>query len=203
MFNMEYKDEPHEILTSGRTWLTQAIYDYVYYDPLRSVRYYFLDPRYEEEIREQREGLDENIEEKPKYTLEYKDSDSKYSNFSRCRISSASSRRDDEAQYFVSFKESLQKLFLFSKSSNGPGEFIKSFNLSSNIDNDIKDIERITKKKKVYIDTYWDAYYRLPLKYDALRIRTHSNSYYIVYNDADYTSSDLKSLALNIDEESR
>ena len=41
MYEMEHEQEYNEILLGSKTWLTQAIYDYVYDDYLKDTKYFY------------------------------------------------------------------------------------------------------------------------------------------------------------------
>ena len=70
--------------------------------------------------------------------------------------------------------------------------------LSSNI----KNIERRTKKTRVYIRDYYGDKTRLELNYDAIRIRPRSGrDRYIVHNTSGYTNANMDGSYLSIIEE--
>ena len=72
------------------------------------------------------------------------------------------------------------------------------------MNDDIKSISRISRRKKVYqkgYDYYGNYKSLMKLNFDAIRIRTLSNKYYILYNSGETTSYSLNNLRLAYVEE--
>jgi len=184
MYEMEYERQPNEILGGARSWLTQAIYDFTYEDYLRDIKYEFdLD------------GLKgEYVVESPNYSVDFT-SERKYPQYCRSRISTAS-KDGDEALYAVIFNQSPRTIHFFRQDERtNRGSFVKEFDFSSRLNSNIKSIQRRTRKTKVYVSDYYGYRERLPLSYDAIRLRPQSGrERYIVYNDNNYTSSNLDNL---------
>ena len=64
---------------------------------------------------------------------------------------------------------------------------------------DIKSISRISKRKKVYTvgyDYYGNYKSLINLNFDAVRVRTLNDKYFILYNTGDYTNYSLNNLNL-------
>ena len=199
MYEMEYEKENNEILTGVRTWLTPAIYDYVYNTSLRDIQY-------EHNLR----GAENKYEEdnpKSKYEIESPSHSVDFDEEQHCRvrITTASSDRDETALYAVIFNQSPRTIHFFRQDERSlRGKFVYSQDFSYNLNTSIQNIERRTKKTRVY---YSDGYYgdktRLELNYDAIRIRPRNDRHtrYIVYNSRGYTNANMDGAYLNIIEE--
>jgi len=104
------------------------------------------------------------------------------------------------------FEQNPQKIHIFHqdlKTKRGKQVFTRDL---TSLNDDIKSISRISKKRKVYhrvYDYYGDYKQLLPLNFDAIRIRTLSNKYYILYNIGQTTSYSLNNLELDYVEEFR
>ena len=70
MYEMEYEKEFNETLTGSKTWLTQSIYDYVYYEPLRDIKHEY-DLRGPEKKYDERDSpKDKYVTESPSYSVD-------------------------------------------------------------------------------------------------------------------------------------
>ena len=197
MYEMEYEKENNEILTGGRTWLTQAIYDYVYNTSLRDIQY-------EHDLR----GAENKYEDdnpKSKYKIESPSHSVDFDEEQHCRvrITTASADRDETALYAVIFNQSPRTIHFFRQDDRSlRGKFVYSQDFSYNLSSDIKNIERRTKR--VYYRDYYGDKTRLELNYDAIRIRPRSGKQrYIIYNPSGYTNANMDGSDLDIIEEYR
>ena len=122
----------------------------------------------------------------------------------RVRITTASADRDETALYAVIFNQSPRTVHFFRQDErSNRGKFVSSQDFSNSLRSSIKNIERRTKKTRVY---YRDGYYgdktRLELNYDAIRIRPRSGKQrYIIYNPSGYTNANMDGAYLSIIEE--
>jgi len=192
MYEMEYEKGINEMLTGSRTWVTQAVYDYVYYDGMKDIKYNF-----DNRNLDFKEGnpIDEYEIESPSHSVDYSTKDT-YPQYCRSRMSTASKDRDATSLYAVIFNQTPRQVHFFmqDKRSNR-GSFVKSFDFSSSLNSNIKSIQRKTHKSKVYYADYYGYKTRLNLNYDAIRIRPQSGrERYIIYNNNNYTSSNLDNL---------
>jgi len=200
MYEMEYENKPNIILEGAKSWLTQAIYDFTYDDYLRDIKYEYdnMGPKdMNDNPRRQYEV------ESPNYSVDYTDNN-RYPQYCRSRISTASKERDETALYAVIFNQSPRTIHFFRQDErSNRGSFVKSFDFRSSLNSNIKSLQRKTYKSRVYIEDYYGYKERLNLNYDAIRLRPQSGSKrYIVYNNNDYTSSNLNNLySLYIKEE--
>tara|TARA_Y100001968_G_scaffold331787_1_gene387675 strand:+ start:154 stop:1119 length:966 start_codon:yes stop_codon:yes gene_type:complete len=200
MYEMEYEKDFNEILKGSKTWLTQAIYDYVYNEPLRDIKYEY-DLRGPEEKYE--DGTDnpkdKYVTESPSHSVDFDDDQ-----YCRVRITTASSDRDETALYAVVFNQTPRSIHFFRQDDRSQrGKFIYSQDFSHTLNSSIKNIERKTKKSRVYIsDYYYGDKTRLDLNYDAIRIRPRSGrERYIVHNTSGYTNANMDGVYLSITEE--
>ena len=198
MYEMEYEKEDNEILTKPKTWLTPAIYDYVYNTSLRDIQY-------EYELNGP-ENKSEDDNSKSKYEIESPSHSVDFDEKQHCRvrITTASSDHDETALYAVIFNQSPRTIHFFRQDErSNRGKFVSSQDFSHYLSSSIKNIERRTKKTRVY---YRDGYYgdktRLELNYDAIRIRPRSGKQrYIIYNPSGYTNANMDGSYLSIIEE--
>jgi hypothetical protein len=198
MYEMEYEKEDNEILTKPKTWLTPAIYDYVYNTSLRDIQY-------EYELNGP-ENKSEDDNPKSKYEIESPSHSVDFDEKQHCRvrITTASSDHDETALYAVIFNQSPRTIHFFRQDErSNRGKFVSSQDFSHYLSSSIKNIERRTKKTRVY---YRDGYYgdktRLELNYDAIRIRPRSGKQrYIIYNPSGYTNANMDGSYLSIIEE--
>ena len=197
MYEMEYEGAPNEILKGARSWLTQAIYDFTYEGYLKDIKHEFdlrgPKKKYEDE---QYSSRNKHEFESPNYSVDYSDN-ARYPQYCRSRISTASKDREETALYAVIFNQSPRTIHFFKQDKrSNRGSFVKSFDFSSRLKSNIKSIQRKTYKTKVYIkDDYYGYKERLPLSYDAIRLRPQrGRERYIVHNNNDYTSSNLNNL---------
>jgi len=192
MYEMEYESNPNEILEGSKTWLTQAIYDFTYNDYLTDIKNEY-DNRGPEEKNDNPKNQYEV--ESPNYSVDYSDNN-KYPQYCRSRISTASKDREETALYAVIFNQTPRMIHFFRQDErSNRGSFEKSFDFSSSLNSNIKSIERKTYKSKVYYADYYGYKERLNLNYDAIRIRPQSGrERYIIYNNNNYTSSNLDNL---------
>ena len=198
MYEMEYEKGDNEILTKPKTWLTPAIYDYVYNTSLRDIQY-------EHNLR----GAENKYEEdnpKSKYEIESPSHSVDFDEEQHCRvrITTASTDRDETALYAVIFNQSPRTIHFFRQDDRSlRGKFVYSQDFSHYLSSNIKNIERRTKKgKRVYIRDYYGDKTRLELNYDAIRIRPRSGrERYIIYNTSRYTNANMDGTYLSIIEE--
>ncbi len=152
-----------------------------------------------------------DINQTPRFSIKYADDD-KYSKYCRARISTASKNGKDEdgnridAEAFVVFEQNPQKIHIFHQNMKTKrGEHVFSYDLAS-LNDDIKSISRIPRRKKVYqkgYDYYGNYKLLMKLNFDAIRVRTLSNKYFILYNSGETTSYSLNNLRLDYVEELR
>ena len=124
--------------------------------------------------------------------------------YCRVRITTASSDRDETALYAVVFNQTPRSLHFFRQDDRSQrGKFVYSQDFSHTLNSSIKNIERRTKKSRVYIsDYYYGDKTRLDLNYDAIRIRPRSGrERYIVHNTSNYTNANMDGVYLSITEE--
>ena len=197
MYEMEYEKEDNEILTKPKTWLTPAIYDYVYNTSLRDIQY-------EHNLR----GAENKYEEdnpKSKYEIESPSHSVDFDEEQHCRvrITTASSDRNETALYAVIFNQSPRTIHFFRQDERSlRGKFVYSQDFSHYLSSNIKNIERRTKKTKVYTRDYYGDKTRLELNYDAIRIRPRSGrERYIIHNTSGYTNANMDGTYLSIIEE--
>jgi len=189
MYEMEYEKEVNEILTGAKTWVTQAIYDYVYNDYMRDIGYEF-------ELRgpksESNDPRDQYEVESPSHSVDFT-SENRYKQYCRSRITTASIDREETALYAVIFNQSPRNIHFFRQDDNNKrGSFVKEFNFSNSLSSNIKSIDRKTSKSKVYVEDYYGYKTRLELSYDAIRIRPQKGrERYIIYNNSGYTNDNL------------
>jgi len=197
MYEMEYEKEDNEILTGAKTWLTPAIYDYVYNTSLRDIQY-------EHDLRGP-ENKYEDDNPKSKYEIESPSHSVDFDEEQHCRvrITTASTDRDETALYAVIFNQSPRTIHFFRQDERSlRGKFVYSQDFSHYLSSNIKNIERRTKKTKVYKRDYYGDKTRLELNYDAIRIRPRSGrERYIIYNTSRYTNANMDGSDLDIIEE--
>ena len=197
MYEMEYEKEDNEILTKPKTWLTPAIYDYVYNTSLRDIQY-------EHDLRGPENKYEDN-NPKSKYEIESPSHSVDFDDGQHCRIriTTASTDRDETALYAVIFNQSPRTIHFFRQDDRSlRGKFVYSQDFSHYLSSNIKNIERRTKKTKVYKRDYYGDKTRLELNYDAIRIRPSSGrERYIVYNTSGYTNANMDGTYLSITEE--
>ena len=196
MYEMEYEKEPNEILTGAKLWLTQAIYDFTYEDYLRDIKHEFDSRTAENKYPNEKDDPKDKYEVvSPNYSVDFT-SGRRYPQYCRSRISTASKEREETALYAVIFNQSPRTIHFFRQDRRtNRGSFVKDFDLSSRLKSNIKSLERKTYKTKIYVSDYYGYKERLPLSYDAIRLRPQSGRQrYIVYNNNNYTSSDLDNL---------
>lgn len=197
MYEMEYEKEDNEILTKSKTWLTPAIYDYVYNTSLHDIQY-------EYDIGNVSYG---NDNPNSKYEIESPSHSVDFDEDQHCRvrITTSSTDRDETALYAVIFNQSPRTIHFFRQDKiSNRGQFVSSQDFSNSLSSSIKNIERRTKSKKLYIRDYYGDRTRLELNYDAIRIRPRSGSErYIIYNASRYTNSNMDGSYLSIVEEYR
>ena len=112
--------------------------------------------------------------------------------------------RDETALYAVVLKQTPRSIHFFRQEERSlRGNFVRSFDFSNSLRSNIKNIERRTKKSRVYIsDYYYGDKTRLELNYDAIRIRPRSGrDRYIVHNTSRYTNANMDGTYLSITEE--
>lgn len=195
MYEMEYEKEVNEILTGAKTWVTQAIYDYVYNDYMRDIGYEF-------ELRgpksESNDPRDQYELESPSHSVDFT-SENTYKQYCRSRITTASIDKEETALYAVIFNQSPRNIHFFRQDNNNRGSFVKEFNFSNSLSSNIKSIDRKTSKSKVYVEDYYGYKTRLELSYDAIRIRPQKGrERYIIYNNSGYTNDNLSGAYLSL-----
>ena len=201
MYEMEHEQEVNEILLGSKTWVTQAIYDYVYYDNLKDIKYYYNENR--DNQLHQRENPNSRYElEQPSHSVDYTTKDT-YPKYCRIRITSSSVNRDEEALYAVSFNQSPRNIHFFRQDKRtNRGSFVKEFQFGNSFDSSIKSIQRKSKSSRIYYADYYGYKTKLNLNYDAIRIRPHnSRKRYIVYNPVNYTSDNMNEAYFSVVEE--
>ena len=186
MYEMEHEQEYNEILLGSKTWLTQAIYDYVYDDYLKDIKYFY------EEINENKD-LNDNPTSRyelhqPSHSVDFTTEDT-YPQYCRSRITSSSADRKETALYAVIFNQSPRNIHFFRHDDrNNRGKMIREFRFGDYINSNFKSIQRKTKSSRIYYTDSWGYKERLNTNYDAIRIRPHgSRDRYILYNAAGYT----------------
>ena len=200
MYEMEHEQEVNEILLGSKTWLTQAIYDYVYYDNLKDIKYCYDDIR-DNHLRNDNHASRYELEQ-PSHSVDFTTEDT-YSQYCRSRITSSSADRDETALYAVIFNQSPRNIHFFRQDSRtNRGSFVREFDFGNSLNSNIKSIQRKTKKTRVYYKDYYGYKTRLNLNYDAIRIRPHnSRERYIIYNPTNYTSNNMNEAYFRIVEE--
>lgn len=200
MYEMEYEKEVNETLTGAKTWLTQSIYDYVYYEPLRDIKHEYdlrgPENKYDDGTDNPK---DQYVTESPSHSVDFDEKQ-----YCRVRITTASSDHDETALYAVVFNQTPRSLHFFRQDDRSQrGKFVYSQDFSSTLSSSIKNIERKTKSKKLYIrDYYYGDKTRLELNYDAIRIRPRSGrDRYIVHNTSRYTNANMDGAYLSITQE--
>lgn len=200
MYEMDYESGVNEMLTGSATWLTQAVYDYVYSESMNGIKY-----AYENVTSEYNDSkpLNEWETESPSHSIDYTTKNS-YPQYCRSRITSASIEKSETALYAVIFNQTPRTIHFFRQDKrNGKGSFAKSFDFSGQINSSIKSLQRKTSRSKLYY-TYeseyeYDNKYELDIKYDAIRIRLQKGrDRYYVYNNNNYTNSDLSNVNLGL-----
>tara|TARA_B110000263_G_scaffold1221_1_gene1014 strand:+ start:328 stop:1278 length:951 start_codon:yes stop_codon:yes gene_type:complete len=199
MYEMEYKKEDNEILTKSKKWLTPAIYDYVY-------NTYLHDIQYEHDLR----GEDNKYEDdnsKSKYEIGSPSHSVDFDEKQHCRIRiTTASIEGGEALYAVIFNQSPRTIHFFRQDERSlRGKFVSSQDFSYQLNSNIKNIERRTKTKRIYVSSgYYGDKTRLELNYDVIRIRPKSGKQrYIIYNTSGYTNANMDGAYLSIIEEYR
>ncbi|MGY8988692.1 MAG: hypothetical protein ACKVJA_00340 [Flavobacteriales bacterium] len=199
MYEMEYEKEDNEILTKPKTWLTPAIYDYVYNTYLRDIQY-------EHDLR----GEDNKYEDdnsKSKYEIGSPSHSVDFDEKQHCRIRiTTASIEGGEALYAVIFNQSPRTIHFFRQDERSlRGKFVSSQDFSYQLNSNIKNIERRTKTKRIYVSSgYYGDKTRLELNYDVIRIRPRSGKQrYIIYNTSGYTNANMDGAYLSIIEEYR
>ena len=197
MYEMEYEREANEILEGAQSWLTQAIYDFTYEDYLKDIEreYSILKRAGGNKNNDTQDKIDYEVIS-PNFSVDFT-SERRYPQYCRSRISTASKDREETALYAVIFNQSPRTIHFFKKSrGSNRGSFVKSFDFSNYLNSNIKSLQRKTLKSKVYVkDDYYGYKERLSLSYDAIRLRPQrGRQRYIVYNNNNYTSSNLDNL---------
>lgn len=208
---MEYKESPHYLAKKdNKPFLLQGVFDLAYKTDLIDIKSVY--DNLKNEVGEVADGDSwYNTNKVPKYTIKYSESD-KYSKFCRARLSTASKNAKDEegnrvdAEAIVVFEQNPQKIHIFHQDlKTKRGEHVFAYDLMA-LNDDIKSISRVPKRKKVYqraYDYYGGYKSLINLNFDAIRVRTLSNKYYILYNIGETTSYSLNNLQLQYVEEFR
>ena len=208
---MEYQDTPHYLAKkNNKPFFLQGVFDLNYRPNLVDIKTEY--EKLQNESGEVTKGSYlYDINQTPRYSIKYADDD-KYSKYCRARISTASKNGKDEngnridAEALVIFEQNPQKIHIFHQNMKTKrGEHVFSYDLAS-LNDDIKSISRISRRKKVYqkgYDYYGNYKSLIKLNFDAIRIRTLSNKYYILYNSGLTTSYSLNNLRLDYVEEFR
>jgi hypothetical protein len=202
MYEMDYESGINEMLTGSATWLTQAVYDYVYTESMNGIKYTY------ENIKSgdnDSRPLNEWETESPSHSIDYTTKNS-YPQYCRSRITSASIEKSETALYAVVFNQTPRTIHFFRQDNrSGKGSFARSFDFSRQINSSIKSLQRKTSRSKLYY-TYEGGYeydynnkYELNVEYDVIRIRLQKGrDRYYVYNNNNYTNSDLSNLELGL-----
>jgi hypothetical protein len=190
IYEMDYESGINEMLTGAKTWVTQAIYDYVYNDILKDIKYEY-DNRSSD--FNSSNPVDKYEIVSPSHSVDYTTENS-YPQYCRVRITTASIERKEDALYAVVFNQTPRIIHLFRKDQRtGKGIFAKSFDFSNNLNSSIKSLER--RQRSLYYSDYYGYKEKLDLQYDAIRIRLQKGrERYYVYNNNPYTNSDLSNL---------
>tara|TARA_B100000902_G_scaffold395993_2_gene455870 strand:- start:67011 stop:67952 length:942 start_codon:yes stop_codon:yes gene_type:complete len=188
MYEMENERDYNEILTGSKTWLTQSIYDYVYPERLKDIKYHYDNTNYEDD-----RSVSDYDRERPTHSVDYTDED-RYTQYCRTRITTSSADRDETALYAVIFNQTPRTIHFFRLDSRiNRGQYVKQQDFGNSFNSNIKSIERKTKKSSIYYKDYYGYKTKLQTNYDAIRIRPHnSRDRFIIYNAADYTSSNMQ-----------
>jgi len=199
MYEMEYENGNNEILTGSRTWLTQALYDYVYYDPLRNIKYDFDNKGPEDKGNNPK---DEYEVESPLYSVDYTEDD-RYPQYCKSRITTSSVNREETSLYAVIFNQSPREIHFFRQDErSNRGSFVKNFDFSSSLNSNIKSLQRKTRKSTVYLKDHYGYKTKLDLSFDAIRIRPQSGrERYIIFNNSGYTKDNMDGTYMSIREE--
>jgi len=206
---MEYQDAPHYLAKkNNKPFFLQGVFDLNYRKSLVDIKTVY-DKLKNESGEVTKESYMYDVNQTPRYSIKYADDD-RYSKFCRARLSTASKNGKDEdgnridAEALVVFEQNPQKIHIFNQNMKTKrGEHVFSYDLTS-LNDDIKSISRISRKKKVYqkgYDYYGNYKSLMKLNFDAIRVRTLSDKYYIVYNSGETTSYSLNNLRLAYTEE--
>ena len=185
MYEMEYEQEYNEILLGPKTWLTQAIYDFVYNDYLKDIKYFYEEIN---ENKDQKENPNSRYElQQPSHSVDFTTEDT-YPQYCKTRITSSRT-----ALYAVIFNQSPRNIHFFRQDDrNNRGKMIREFKFGNYINYNFKSIQRKTKGSRIYYTDSWGDKERLITNYDAIRIRPHgSRERYILYNAAGYTGDNM------------
>lgn len=204
---MEYKDESHYLAKKdNKPYLLQAVFDFSYSSNLVDIKEEY-DALHKNEFGKVEPGPTwYNKNTKPRYSIKFSTS-TKYSKACRARISTPSKEGDDEegnrvdSEYFVVFEQNPQKIQIFHQNIKTlKGEHVSAKDLSY-LGDDIKSISRIKRKSRVYTNQYdyntSEYKTRLRLNFDAVKVRTYSDNYHILYNTGTYTNYNLTNLYLS------
>jgi len=203
---MEYKDEAHYLAKKdNKPYLLQAIFNFAYSRDLIDIKSEY------DKLKNEFGKIDPGVtwynkNTKPIYSVKFSNS-TKYAKACRARISTPSKEGDDEegnrvdSEYFVVFEQNPQKIQIFHQNiKTKKGEHVYSKDLSY-LGDDIKSISRIKRKSRVYTNQYnYETYEyksRLKLNFDAVKVRTYNDNYYILYNTGTYTNYSLSNLYLS------
>ena len=185
MYEMEHEQEYNEILLGSKTWLTQAIYDFVYNDYLKDIKYFYEEIN---ENKDQKENPNSRYElQQPSHSVDFTTEDT-YPQYCKTRITSSRI-----ALYAVIFNQSPRNIHFFRQDDrNNRGKMIREFKFGNYINYNFKSIQRKTKSSRIYYTDSWGYKERLITNYDAIRIRPHgSRERYILYNAAGYTGDNM------------
>tara|TARA_B100001250_G_scaffold112623_1_gene95221 strand:+ start:64 stop:1101 length:1038 start_codon:yes stop_codon:yes gene_type:complete len=201
---MEYQEGLHYLAQEeNKPFLLQGIFDFAYSKDLINIKQEY--DNLKNDLGELEVGRSwYNRDVKPAYNVKFSKSD-RYSKACMARISTPSKNRKDEErntvnpEYFVVFEQNPQKLQIFHQDIiTKKGKHVFSKDLSY-LEADIKSISRISKRKKVYTvgyDYYGNYKSLINLNFDAVRVRTLNDKYFILYNTGDYTNYSLNNLNL-------